>query len=111
MIKTKPKHIKSKKEFEVRLWLDNLMEKVFVDIKKNIVINKGTTGFNDVEEISYTHNDKRRFEYYPETGHLRIYQNFITMFTKIFAISDTRAKSFLKRMIIKHYELDVRVFD
>lgn len=107
----KEKHIKSKKEFEQRLLMDNLMEDYFIKLKKDIKIkeykttkssNKSTHTYHGILYSDYL------FEYHSLKRELIFRNIFVSMFSDVFGISETRAKSFLKRMIIKHYELDVR---
>lgn len=109
MIRQRLKDIKNKEEFENRLLIDNLMEQFFINIMKDIEMKSYINSFN-VFVIYFEYKNDRIIEYYDYTYYLIIFNNFINIFYKTFGVSGTRAKSFIKRMIIKYYKLEVKIF-
>lgn len=107
MVRQRLKDIKNREDFEIRLIMDNLMEEFFINIMKDIKMKSYTNSFN-IFITYFEYKNNRIIEYYSYTYFLVIFNDFINIFSKTFGVSSTRAKSFIKRMIIKYYKLEVK---
>lgn len=101
MIRTKQKYIKNKKKFDRRLQMDNLMEKMFINMIKELEIKE------DENSISFHLKNEGCVVFYDKKYETITFSTLRNMFVSIFGIDGMRANSFVKRMIIKYYELNI----
>ncbi len=102
------KQLKKIRKFEDRLLFDKLMEEMFIDLMKDIKSHTTKSFMYKCDCCFYTLDSHYCFEYISEKENLIISGYLPHIFTKIFGIKYERAESFIKRMIIKHYQLEVK---